>query len=117
MKFLVSVHHPNGYDSSTEDDKMHQEIQALNDEMVDAGVWFFAGGLTPSIKAKTIQKLPNGEVTVTDGPHLKTNEYIGGFWILETSDLADAVEWGRKATVACRVPVEVRQFLEMEDSP
>jgi hypothetical protein len=27
--------------------------------------------------------------------------------------MEEALAWGRKATVACRVPVEVRAFLEM----
>jgi hypothetical protein len=27
-----------------------------------------------------------------------------------TTDMKEALEWGRKAVVACRAPVEVRQF-------
>jgi len=37
------------------------------------------------------------------------NNY-GGFWVLEATDMNEALEWGRKAVVACRAPVEVRQF-------
>jgi hypothetical protein len=51
-------------------------------------------------------------VLITDGPYLETNEHIGGFWVLEAAHLDDALEWGRKAVVACRAPVEVRPFLE-----
>ena len=36
---------------------------------------------------------------------------VGGFWVLEAADLDEALEWGRKAVIACRVPVEVRQIL------
>ena len=46
----------------------------------------------------------------TDGPYLETKEHIGGFWILETANLDDALAWGRKAVVACRASVEVRPF-------
>lgn len=31
------------------------------------------------------------------------------FWLLEAADLDEALVWGRKAAVACRAPVEVRQ--------
>ena len=47
---------------------------------------------------------------ITDGPYLETKEHISGFWVLEPVDLDEALEWGRKAAVACRAPVEVRPF-------
>jgi hypothetical protein len=50
------------------------------------------------------------EVLITDGPYLETKEHIGGCWVLEATDMNKALVWGRKATVACRAPVEVRQF-------
>jgi hypothetical protein len=34
---------------------------------------------------------------------------VGGFRVLEATDM-EALEWGHKAVVACRAPVEVRQF-------
>jgi hypothetical protein len=111
MKYLVAIHHPDNYDGSGEDEAMIREISALNKEMIDAGVRFFAGGLQPGSNAKSLRKQANGKVVTTDGPYLETKEHIGGFWILETKDLDEALEWGRKAVVACRAPVEVRQFL------
>jgi hypothetical protein len=30
--------------------------------------------------------------------------------VLEAADLDETLEWGRKAAVACRAPVEVRPF-------
>ena len=91
---------------------MLRDIDLLNEEMVAKGARFFAGGLQPSSTATTIQASPGGEVKVTVGPYLKTStrEYLDGFWILETKNLEEAVEWGRKAAVACRAPVEVRSF-------
>ena len=41
---------------------------------------------------------------------METKEHIGGFWVLEAADMDEALAWGRKATVACRAPVEVRAF-------
>jgi hypothetical protein len=37
---------------------------------------------------------------------------VGGFWILETADLDEALAWGRKAVKACRAPVEVREIFQ-----
>jgi hypothetical protein len=78
--------------------------------MVAAGVRIFVGGLHPASRAKSLRAQPNGKVLVTDGPYLETKEHVGGFWVLEAADLDEALEWGRKAAVACRAPVEVRPF-------
>jgi len=110
-QFLVAIHHPDRYDGSLEDEAMHRDIYALNDEMVAAGVRVFVGGLTPVRDAKSLRAQPGGKVLITDGPYLETKEHIGGFWVLEVANLDEALAWGRKAVVACRAPVEVRAFL------
>jgi hypothetical protein len=79
--------------------------------MEAAGARIFAGGLSAASSAKSLRTQPNGEVLTTDGPYLETKEHVGGFWLLEAADMDDALAWGRKATVACRAPVEVRAFL------
>jgi hypothetical protein len=111
-QFLVAIHHPDNYDPSVEDEAMCRDIDVLNEEMAAAGARFFAGGLLPPSSAKSLRALPGGKVLVTDGPYLETKEHVGGFWILQAADLDEAVAWGRKAAVACRAPVEVRQFHE-----
>jgi hypothetical protein len=112
-QYLVAIHHPDNYNSSLEGEDMVREIDALNKEMGAAGAWFFAGGLQPAPRAKSLRKRPGGEVVITDGPYLETKEHIGGFWILNAANMDEAVAWGRKAAVACRAPVEVREFLTM----
>jgi hypothetical protein len=109
-KYLVAIHRPNDYDASTESDAMSREISALNREMIAAGVRVFVGGLQAPNTAKSLRPQPDGSVLITDGLYLKTTEYVGGFWVLEVADLDEALEWGRKASIACRAPVEVRPF-------
>jgi hypothetical protein len=109
-RYLVTIHHPEGYDPFTEDDAMDRDIDVLNDEMIAAGVRILVGGLYPPSSATSLRPQPDGEVLVTDGPYLETKEYVGGLWVLEAADLDDALAWGRKAAIACRVPVEVRPF-------
>ena len=46
-QYLVAIHHPDNYDPSREDKTMERDIDALNDEMVAAGVRVFVGGLLP----------------------------------------------------------------------
>jgi hypothetical protein len=111
-QYLVAVQHPDNYDPSLEGEAMMHDIQVLNEEMAAAGARFFAGGLEPASHAKSLRKQPGGNVSITDGPYLEAKEYIGGFWILECADMEEALDWGRKAVIACRAPVEVRAFLK-----
>jgi len=108
-QYLVAIYHPDDYDPSVEDEAMSREIDDLNEEMITAGVRTFVGGLRPASNAKSLRK-QSGKVIVTDGPYLETKEHIGGFWVLECAHLEEALEWGRKAVLACRVPVQVRPF-------
>jgi hypothetical protein len=110
-QYLVAIHHPYGYDGSTEGEAMARDIDVLNEEMEAAGVRIFAGGLSPARSAKSLRAQPGGKVLITDGPYLETKEHVGGFWLLEAANMDEALAWGRKAAVACRVPVEVRAFL------
>ena len=109
-QYLVAIHHPDDYDASTESEAMDRAIDALNDEMVAAGIRIFVGGLHPARSAKSLRAKPDGQVLITDGPYVETKEHIGGFWVLEAADLDEALAWGRKAAVACRASVEVRPF-------
>jgi len=112
-QYLVAIHHPDGYDGSQEGQEMIRDIHVLNEEMAAAGARFFAGGLQSAPHAKSLRKQPGGKVSITDGPYLETKEHIGGFWILNAANMDEAVAWGRKAVVACRASVEVREFLAM----
>jgi hypothetical protein len=110
-QYLVAIHHPDNYDpAAMEDEAMHRDIDVLNDEMVAAGVRIFVGGLRPASNARSIRAQADGKLSITDGPYLETKEHIGGFWVLEAQSLDEALEWGRKAAIACRAPVEVRPF-------
>jgi hypothetical protein len=109
-QYLVAIHHPDDYDPSREGAAMERDIDVLNEEMEAAGVRIFAGGLRPARSAKSLRAQSDGKVLITDGPYLETKEHIGGFWVLKAADLNEALEWGRKAAVACRAPVEVRPF-------
>ena len=114
-QYLVAIQHPENYELPAEAEAMIRDISALNREMIAAGVRDFAGGLQPAGKAKSVRKQAGGRLIVCDGPYLETKEHVGGLWLLKCADMDEAVEWARKAAVACRVPVEVREFLAIPE--
>ncbi len=110
MKFLVAIHRPNNYDHSIITPEIRSSIDLLNDEMVNAGVRVFVGGLRLPDEATTITRSNNGTLTTTDGPYLQSQGYVDGIWILDVATYEEAVEWGRRAASACQGSVEVRPF-------
>ena len=110
-QYIVAIQHPDNYEPPADAAEMMNDIHALNREMIAAGVRDFVGGLQPAGKAKSVRKKANGELIVSDGPYLEAKEHVGGLWLLKCADMNEALEWARKAAVACRVPVEVREFL------
>jgi hypothetical protein len=113
-QYMLSVYHPEiGSDTPPPEniEEIMRDVEAVNQELRAAGAWVFAGGLHPSSTA-TVVRLDGGEVLSTDGPFVEGKEHIGGLWVIKAPDLDAALEWGRKATRACRVPIEVRPFQE-----
>ena len=112
-QYLLSVYMVDGEEPPSAEmiERMYADVDALNEEIRQAGVWVFAGGLHPATTATVVRAL-DGDVLITDGPLPESKEQLGGFWILEVANLDDALAWARKATVACGGPVEVRPFQE-----
>ena len=110
-QYLLSVYMVDGAEAPSDDEmqQAYKDVDALNQEIKDAGAWVFAGGLHPADTA-TVVKAQDGDVLVTDGPFTEAKEQLGGFWVIEASDLDAALAWARKATVACLAAVEVRPF-------
>jgi hypothetical protein len=110
-EYLLSVHNADESPYATPEDmeRAYAATGALNEQMRQAGVWVFAGGLDWSHTA-TVVRVRDGALERTDGPYLESKEHIGGFWVLDVADEAEALAWAEKATVACEGAVEVRPF-------
>ena len=112
-QYMLSVHMDESAEPPSPEamEKAYKDVDAINQQLKDAGAWVFAGGLHPSSTATVVREV-DGDVVTTDGPFAETKEQLGGFWVLELPDLDAALEWARKATVACLAPIEVRPFQE-----
>jgi hypothetical protein len=61
----------------------------------EAGVLIACEGLEGSHTATTV-RIDGGRRHVTDGPFIETKEQLGGFILLEVSDLDDAMAWAER---------------------
>jgi len=110
-QYMLSVYMTEDPASFSEADmqQMFKDVDVVNDELRKTGAWVFGGGLEAPDTA-TVVNGAGGTVTTTDGPFTESKEQVGGFWVIEAPDLDAALEWARKATVACRGAIEVRPF-------
>lgn len=110
-QYLISVWHDDDYPENDLADpdtqRLFQQVGAVNEEMERTGVWMFGAGLQPQSTA-TVVRSTGGEVSMTDGPYAETKEQMGGFWVIEVSDLDAALGWAGKCAAACEGPVELR---------
>ena len=106
--YLLSVYQPDGDPPPPAVlTKVMREVDALNVELKAAGAWVFTAGLHPPSTA-TVVRLQGADVLITDGPFAEGKEHVGGFIVIQAPDLDAALEWGRKATRATTLPIEVR---------
>jgi hypothetical protein len=80
---------------------------ALMEEMKTAGVLLSTNGLSPVANATTV-RVREGKTLITDGPFAETHEQLGGFFLLECTDLDEALRWAEKIPHAKYGSVEVR---------
>ncbi len=110
QQYLLSIQQPDGPPPPPEVlEPIMRDVTAFVQETKDAGAWVFNGGLHPASTA-TVVRVDEGEVLITDGPYAEGKEHVGGLIIVQAPDLDAALEWGRKAAQAIRLPIEVRPF-------
>ena len=108
MKYLCLVY--------LEPDKLH----AVPDrECADCGNGFRKEGLLIAAEAlqpvdtATSVRVRNGKVSITDGPFAETKEQLAGFYLIDASDLDQAIQVASKIPPAREGTVEVRPVREL----
>jgi len=86
-----------------------QRIQDVEAELKSAGAWVFSARLHDPDTA-TVVRVAKGEILTTDGPFAESKDHLGGFYVIETSDLDAALGWAAKVAEAINGPIEVRPF-------
>src|SRR5947208_43933 len=90
------------------------EMGKFNDELVKAGVMLAGEGLQASSNGARITYAGNKR-TVRDGPFTETKELVAGFWIWQTKNKAEALEWAKRIPFRNGEEEEIRQVFEAED--
>ena len=83
--------------SKPEWDSLMREVYVYTEELRQKGTLLISQALQ-SVETSTTVRVRDGKVSTTDGPSAETKEQLGGFFLIEASDLNDAIR------VASRLP-------------
>lgn len=94
--------------------EMFAVMGAYNDELVAAGVFLSAEGLSDPAEGFRID-FESSPPVLTDGPFAEAREVFNGYWLLEVSSKEEAQYWARRCPLGPGVSLEVRRVNELSD--
>jgi len=99
-----------------------EQGKKLTDDSIDfdwevrrSGRLILAQPLQPPEEAVTI-RVRDGKTTSTDGPFAETKEFLGGFFLIEASDLDEATKVAERSPMARMGSIEIRPLLDQTHS-
>jgi hypothetical protein len=96
-----------------ESDAFMGEYFTFTDDIKKSGHYVAGEALHPVETATTV-RIRNGRLSTTDGPFAETREQLGGFYLIEATDLNDAIRVAAKIPSARIGSVEVRPVVDFE---
>jgi len=79
--------------------------------VADRGAMRGGEALHPSTSATTV-RVRDGKTLATDGPFAETKEVLGGFYVVEATDLDDAIGIAARIPGALHGSIEIRPILD-----
>jgi hypothetical protein len=94
--------------SESEAARHYEEYRDFTESIRASGHLVDCNRLLPPATATTL-RVRDGQVSTTDGPFAETRELFGGYYLLETRDLAEALRIAARIPGAKKGCVEVRE--------
>jgi hypothetical protein len=115
MKYLCLVYYQEseiGTMSKSEWKSLVGECLACGEGLRSSGHMLGGEALEPVNTATTV-RVRNGRISITDGPFAETKEQLAGFYLIEASDLNDAVQAAAKIPPARLGSIEIRPIRDL----
>jgi hypothetical protein len=116
MKYLLLIYTDEKAWTESDREKCYGESTQLIHELHGKGQYLGAAPLHPVATATSV-RVRNGKRLVTDGPFAETHEQLGGFFLIDATDLDEAIAIAGRIPGARKGTVEVRPVLELAGLP
>jgi hypothetical protein len=113
MKYLCLIYESEniaGGMTAEESQKFMGDYGAFTQDIRKSGHYVAGEALEPVGTATTV-RVRNGKVQTTDGPFAETKEQLGGFYLIEATDLNDAIQVAARIPSARHGSIEVRPVM------
>ncbi len=98
-----------------EGDKIMAEYFAFTEDITRSGHYVGGEALQPVATATTI-RVRSGKLQTTDGPFAETKEQLGGYYLIDASDLNEAIQIASRIP-ACRTgSIEIRPIMDLSQA-
>jgi hypothetical protein len=118
MKYLLLIYSDEKADASAtkeEVDAWMGEYNAYTEALGKSGAMQAGEALQPTATATTV-RVRDGKKSTTHGPFAETKEQLGGYYLIETNNLDEAIEWAARCPGARVGSIEVRPVMEFSQS-
>src|SRR6476619_7561514 len=116
MKYMLLIYLEEQAITEKERNDCYIKSTALARELASRGQFVSANPLQPVSTATSI-RVREGKRMITDGPFTETREHLGGYFLVEASDLNEAIEIASRIPAAQFGTVEVRPIVELTGLP
>lgn len=116
MQYMMLVYLDENALSQAERESCYRESAQLAQELDAGGHYLAAAPLQPTSTATSVQ-VRDGKRLVTDGPFAETREQLGGYFLIEASDLDEAIGIAARIPIARRGTIEIRPVTELQGLP
>lgn len=116
MKYMLLIYTSENAWTDAEREHCYAESTELTHELNSRGQYLGASPLLPVATATSV-RVRDSKRLVTDGPFAETREQLGGYFLVEATDLNDAIAIAARIPGARKGTVEVRPVMELTGLP
>ena len=110
MKYLCLVYQEEKQEANVPPDVIEQakkDYWAFTEAIKKSGHYIGSNGLKHTDAATTV-RVRDGKLSATDGPFAETKEQLGGYFLIEAKDRAEAIQIASRIPSAKWGSIEVR---------
>jgi hypothetical protein len=115
MKYMLLIHGDEkvwGALSEAERQQVMAEYRQFTEDIRASGHYKAGSQLQPTSSATSV-RVRDGKRLVTDGPFAETREQLGGYYLVEASDLDEAIALAERLPSVRIGTIEIRPLAEM----
>jgi hypothetical protein len=115
MQYLLLLYHQEAqWQALSEEQRrqISQEYFTFTRQIQESGHYLGGNPLQPTSTAATV-RVRDQKPAITDGPFAETKEQLGGYYLVEAKDAAEAASLAARIPAARYGSVEVRPILSM----